>query len=47
LTLHIDGVVKVSTIDSAFSSGNTGFLMSTLKAVSHRIDNFSATATTP
>jgi len=47
LTLHIDGVVKVSTIDSAFNSGNTGFLMSTLKAVSHRIDNFSATATTP
>jgi hypothetical protein len=47
LTLRIDGAVKVTAVDGTFSSGNTGFLMSTLKAVSHRIDNFSATATTP
>ena len=47
LTLRIDGVVKVSAIDGALGSGNTGFVMSTLKAGSHRIDNFSATATTP
>ena len=47
LTLRIDGVTKVTVIDSAFASGNTGFAMSTAKVGSHRIDNFSATATTP
>jgi hypothetical protein len=47
LTLRIDGVTKVTAIDSAFPSGNTGFAMSTAKLGSHRVDNFSATATTP
>ena len=47
LTLRIDGVTKVTAIDSAFPSGNTGFAMSTAKVGSHRVDNFSATATTP
>ena len=47
LTLRIDGVTKVTATDSAFPSGNTGFTMSTAKVGSHRVDNFSATATTP
>ena len=47
LTLRIDGVLKVSAIDGTFSNGNTGFVMSTQKVGSHRVDNFSATATTP
>jgi hypothetical protein len=44
LTLRIDGVLKVTAIDGTFSSGNTGFAMSTAKVGSHRVDNFSATA---
>lgn len=44
LTLRIDGVQKLSTSDGTFSTGNVGFAISTQKAGSHRVDNFSATA---
>jgi hypothetical protein len=47
LTLRIDGVTKLSTSDDTFSAGNAGFAISTQKVGSHRVDNFSATATTP
>jgi len=44
LTLRLDGVTKLSTSDGTFSTGNVGFAISTYRATTHRVDNFSATA---
>jgi hypothetical protein len=42
LTLHINGVAKVSATDATFTTGATGFAISAPKTGSHRVDNFSA-----
>ena len=44
LTLRIDGVTKLSTSNGIFTTGSTGYTISTLKGSSHRAENFSATA---
>ena len=44
LTLRIDGVTKLWTSNSIFTTGSTGYTISTLKGSSHRAENFSATA---
>lgn len=42
LTLHINGVAKVSASDATFPTGAAGFAISAPKTGSHRVDNFSA-----
>jgi hypothetical protein len=44
LTLLVDGVTKASTSNSTFTTGGTGYTISTKTGSSHRADNFSATA---
>jgi len=44
LTLRLDGVTKLWTSNSIFTTGSTGYTISTLKGNSHRAENFSATA---
>jgi hypothetical protein len=44
LTLRLDGVTKLWTSNSIFTTGSTGYTISTLKGSSHRAENFSATA---
>ena len=44
LTLRIDGVTKLSTSNGIFTTGSTGYTISTQKGSSHRAENFSATA---
>jgi len=44
LTLLIDGVAKTWVSNGIFTTGRTGYTISTLKGSSHRAENFSATA---
>jgi hypothetical protein len=44
LTLRLDGVTKLSTSNGIFTTGSTGYTISTQKGSSHRAENFSATA---
>jgi len=46
LTLNLDGVQKLSVVDSTFSSGNVGIGLGSMSASigqAHRADNFAAT----
>ena len=44
LTLGVDGVTKLSTTNATFTTGSTGYTISTLKGTSHRTATFTATA---
>jgi hypothetical protein len=44
LTLSIDGVIKLSTTNGIFTTGSTGYTISTKKGSSHRTATFTTTA---
>jgi hypothetical protein len=44
LTLRLDGVTKLSVSNGTFTTGSVGYTISTLKGISHRAENFTATA---